>query len=256
MRGMKEDFNMLHTNYYIIQNIIEGKESLKKEISLNKQEIISEKYNVLPNRVIKNKIFVIGHNKTGTSSITTNIMDLGFKIGNQRKSESFLKSYLSGDFSGIINHAKSADAFKDVPFSLKNTYKHLDSSFPNSKFILTIRDNEYEWYDSVIKSRKMENHGKIPNSDELKRRIYGYKNFLYDFFTGVYKTNDNDLFNKKKLTEYYLTHNQEVIEYFKDRPNDLLVINLKEPNGYEKFCTFLGIEDSNGKFYHLNKSII
>ena len=61
---------------------------------------------------------------------------------------------------------------------------------------------------------------------------------------------------KKKLTEYYLTHNQEVIEYFKDRPNDLLVINLKEPNGYEKFCIFLGIEDSNGKFYHLNKSII
>jgi len=30
--------------------------------------------------------------------------------------------------------------------------------------------------------------------------------------------------------------------YFRHRPNDLLVINLKEKDSYKRFCDFLGIE--------------
>lgn len=51
-------------------------------------------------------------------------------------------------------------------------------------------------------------------------------------------TPENDPFNEEILKEYYLRHNEDVINYFKFR-DELLVINLSEKDGYQKLCKFL-----------------
>ena len=39
--------------------------------------------------------------------------------------------------------------------------------------------------------------------------------------------------------ERYERHNREVIEYFADRGNDLLILNITGGEGWEKLCPFL-----------------
>lgn len=99
----------------------------------------------------KQKIFCVGRNKTGTTSLTKAFEDLGFVVGNQRTAERMLHHYKNRDFKPIIKYCKSAQVFQDFPFSYPETYKHLDKAYPNSKFILTIRDSADQWYNSVTK---------------------------------------------------------------------------------------------------------
>lgn len=245
--NLKDILKIYHKNSSLIESISEN----NRNIFLKREPNTSKVVPILK----KNKIFVIGHNKTATTSVITNIRDFGFKIGNQKKGELLLDFYLKGDFEPIINLCKTADAFKDIPFSMYNTYKHLDPVFPNSKYILTVRDNEDEWYNSVIRFHTKIFNGKLPNAEMLQKNIYVKRGWMYEVHTKMYGVNDDDLYNKKKLTDYYNNHNKDVIEFFKDRPNDLLVLNLKEPNGFEKFCSFLEVENTkNFKFYHLLKT--
>jgi hypothetical protein len=55
------------------------------------------------------------------------------------------------------------------------------------------------------------------------------------------------------LKEHYLRHNEQITTYFKFR-NDLLVINLKDPGSYRRFCTFLGAEPICESFPWLNRT--
>ena len=45
--------------------------------------------------------------------------------------------------------------------------------------------------------------------------------------------------DESRLSGIYDRHIQAVLSYFKDRPNDLLVINITEGEGWEKLCPFL-----------------
>src|SRR5206468_7692898 len=46
--------------------------------------------------------------------------------------------------------------------------------------------------------------------------------------------------NEEVYIERYERHNREVIEYFNDRGNDLLILNITGGEGWEKLCPFLG----------------
>jgi len=37
----------------------------------------------------------------------------------------------------------------------------------------------------------------------------------------------------------YRRHHESVVEYFNDRPRDLLVLNIIEGEGWDKLCRFL-----------------
>ncbi len=49
-------------------------------------------------------------------------------------------------------------------------------------------------------------------------------------------------------------HIEGVREYFKDRPEDLLVLDLPKGDGGNKMCPFLGVDIPNALFPHANKS--
>ena len=56
------------------------------------------------------------------------------------------------------------------------------------------------------------------------------------------------------LIEYYNNHNQNILEYFRHRPDDLLVINISEKGSYKKFCKFLNIDALRDEFPWKNKT--
>jgi len=102
----------------------------------------------------KPKIFCIGLNKTGTTSLKKEMILQGFVVGNQRKAELLFDDWVQRDFRRIIRYCRTAQFFQDEPFSCPYTFIAMDQAFLGSKFILTIRDDAEQWYNSLIKSEK------------------------------------------------------------------------------------------------------
>lgn len=204
----------------------------------------------------KVKYFCIGRNKTGTTSLKRAFEDLGYPIGNQRKAEILTgKYYFEGNFQPIVDYCKTAQVFQDVPFSYPETYKHLDKAYPGSKFILTVRDSPEQWYRSITRfhAKKFGKEGRIPTVEDLKNASYVWPGFMYNVVR-VHGTTDDAPYDKRTMLAHYERYNREVIDYFKDRPNDLLVINIAEEGAYRKFVDFLGIDSSCNGFPWENKT--
>jgi len=201
------------------------------------------------------KIFCIGQNKTGTTSLKKTFLDLRFIVGNQRKAERLAKYYLENNFVPIIDYCETAQVFQDFPFSYPETYKYLDKAFPGAKFILTIRDTPDQWYNSLVSFHsKMFGKGNIPSKVDLIHAGYVWRGWAWQVFSFLYKTPDNDLYNKDILIRAYERYNKDIISYFKERPNDLLVINLSEEGSYQTLMNFLGINSIKDSFPWENKT--
>jgi hypothetical protein len=200
------------------------------------------------------KVFCIGRNKTATTSLKKALQDLGYKVGDQATAELLIHEYAQRNFRPIVEYCRTADAFQDIPFSLPYTYQAMDYAFPKSKFILSIRDSEDEWYHSLIrfhqKRLKLE---RGLTKEDFVNDPYRYKGFVWDANRIVYGTPEDDPFNEEILKAHYLKHNEEIVRYFKFR-DDLLVINLKELGAYSKFCAFLDAEPVYDRFPVLNQS--
>lgn len=205
----------------------------------------------------KSKIFGIGANKTGTTSLEAAMKDLGFIVGNQRKAENLVQDWARRDFNTITKYCHSAQFFQDVPFSLAYTYVALDQAFPNSKFILTVRDNSEQWYNSITKfhSKKWGKDGRIPTQEDLKNATYIYKGRPWETNRLVYTTPEDDPYNKKLLIDFYEQHNNAILDYFKHRSEDLLILNVGKKDAHKKLCEFLEIETSKNDFPWKNKTI-
>jgi hypothetical protein len=202
------------------------------------------------------KYFCVGRNKTGTTSLKKAFGDLNFIIGNQRIAEELYdKYYFEKNFKPIIDYCRSAQVFQDVPFSCPETFKHLDKAYPNSKFILTVRSSSEQWYRSLTRfhAKKFGMNGRIPTSEDLKNATYIRKGFLYNTVK-LHGTPDASPYNKRIMTAHYNKHNRDVMGYFENRPEDLLILNLEEKDSYQKFIDFLGIKSPYAKFPWLNKT--
>lgn len=204
----------------------------------------------------KRKIFCIGANKTGTTSIEKALLDLGFKLGDQLQALNLIESYKIRDFDNIIKFCKKADAFQDAPFSWHYTFIFLDQAYPGSKFILTVRDNEDEWYKSFIKfhSKLYGENGKLPTTEKLKTAYRNSKRTVWENMNARMKMDESNPYNEKRLTAYYLTHNKMVIDYFRFK-NNLLIINLKDKNSYSTFCKFINVKKLYDEFPWENSSL-
>jgi hypothetical protein len=60
--------------------------------------------------------------------------------------------------------------------------------------------------------------------------------------------------NEDVYTARFERHNREVLEYFADRPQDLLVMRLTEGDGWDKLCPFLGVPIPETPFPHENRA--
>lgn len=202
------------------------------------------------------KIFCIGYNKTGTSSLSKIMDNNNITTAPQIPFEYNLESFFYGNYSTFIKMIKNDyfeyPFFQDVPFSLPNFYKILDKEFEDSKFILTIRDDENEWYDSLIRFYKklFMNFYNPKNIDG-----YVYKGIVFKVLTEVYEAPKTNPYCEKMLKQSYLKHIHNVKEYFKGREDDLLILNLKDKELIKKMENFLEIKLNNKEIPHLNRTL-
>ena len=171
------------------------------------------------------RIFGIGMHKTATTSLNQALAILGFKSGHWVNAHWAIRIYAEMKSEGRSKTLEQYYALSDLPMPL--VFKELDKAYPGSKFILTLRD-EKSWLKSVRKHwdpvfNKFRNQWKTdPATNRLHKALYGQKNFDAEIFLARFRQ-----------------HNAEVQEYFKDRPSDLLVLNMSEVSGWPELCKFL-----------------
>jgi hypothetical protein len=202
------------------------------------------------------KVFCIGLNKTGTTSLDRALKDLGYLMGHQPTAELLLEPWSRRDFGPIIEFAKSADAFQDIPFSLPFTYQALDGAFPDARFLLTVRADAEEWYRSLTRFHaKLWTDGeRIPTEQDLRKAFYREEGYVWRASRLIYDTPDSDPYHKPWLLAHYERHLVNVREYFRHRPGKLLEINLANDEDYLRMCAFLGKTPCGDTFPLLNKT--
>ena len=184
-------------------------------------------FNVLPTHSVK--VFCLGFQKTATTSVDWVLQDMGYQVSKAYKQPDieFVQKLKMGDLSEIKQVSKLFDAFQDIPWF--NFYKEFDRWYPGSKFILTTRETN-SWWNSFLHYFQTENYP------------------LFEFIYGA----GNPIGKEQLLKERYESHNRKVVEYFKDRPNDLLVLDVSEDQALEKITSFLGKKSSYTKMPHKN----
>lgn len=173
------------------------------------------------------RVFGIGMHKTATTSLHHAFQILGMKSGHWKNAHWAKHFYRDMMQEG---HAEAVDAHYclcDLPVPM--LFKELDKGYPGSKFILTFRDED-KWLDSVRrhfdpkhnKFRSQWDHD--PFSHKCHQMLYGRKDF-----------------HAQTMLERYRAHNAEVLEYFKGRWNDLLIMNMDNGHGWPELCKFLNM---------------
>lgn len=182
-----------------------------------------------------NKVFEIGSPKTGTTSLGKAFEVLGLK--HKGWDIKLLKKYLAQDYDEILKVAQKFEAFEDGPWHDPGMYKILDRAFPSSKFILLERDLE-DWINSYQKFFSYDNPVWPKEARELRN--------IQPIRTKA---------EKEAVIAEHLSRYAEIRDYFRDRPADLLVMNVCEGEGWEKLCPFLDLPIPDKPFPCENQGI-
>ncbi len=149
-------------------------------------------------------VWGLGLSRTGTTSLEKALKILGYNPIHY--------PYRFEDIEGY-------DSGSDIPILL--WFEELDQKYPNSKFIWTERDIS-SWLVSCKKYFAL--HSNPPQRVlELRQDCYSCLDF-----------------DQARFREAYYQWGAKVLNYFKDRPEDLLVLRVTDGEGWEKICPFLG----------------
>ena len=175
------------------------------------------------------KIFGIGLNKTGTTTLDECGKKLGYRV--KGCDRDLLSDFRAGDLQHFEDVISSYDLFQDWPWPLM--YKYLDHAYPGSKFILTTRITDIVWLESLKK------HSMRTGLRHCRLMAYGYE-YPHQ--------------NESAFLDQYNSHNKEVREYFSGRSSDFLEICWEKGDGWDKLCSFLGKEAPCALIPHANKA--
>jgi hypothetical protein len=164
------------------------------------------------------KTFGIGLARTGTASLNQAFQALGFTA-----------QHLPRSYEEILKY----DCLTDT--SVTVGYKFLDFMFPGSAFVLTTRPVE-PWLNSI--RALFEHLGERRVADRYHRLHYA-----------LYCTT---VFDEQRLRSAYHRHLEDVLDYFADCPQQLLVIDVTSGDPYVELCSFLGVDHPGTAFPHLN----
>jgi hypothetical protein len=202
------------------------------------------------------KIFCIGANKTGTTSLEAFFKSLGFVLGDQAKGELLIRDWAARNFAPIVELARTAQVFQDIPFSLPFTYVALDETFHGAKFILSVRDDAEQWYRSLTRFHaNVIGKGHLPTAADLKECPYRHRGYLFEAMRVIYGISAEEPYEKSRLIAQYENHNRAVADYFRQRPDSLLTLNLSRENAAAKIMNFLKLPYSGELMPHLNRSV-
>jgi len=176
------------------------------------------------------KVIGIGLNKTGTKTLRSYLMEMGFR--HQTYDLGMFNEYRAGNFEKLFGIMENFDSFEDWPWPLM--YKEIDERFEDALFVLTLRKSPEVWYKSLCKMAV-----RMGPFNKFEKYIYGY-NMPHG--------------KKKEHIDFYNRHNAEVLEYFKDRPEKLIVICWGKGDDGSKLANFIGRPEVELKPRHSNIS--
>lgn len=175
------------------------------------------------------KVFGIGLNKTGTTTLAQCLQHFGYRHATSNLELTRLVE--RNDIEPVLRFAEAYDSFEDWPWPL--IYRQLDERFPGSKFILTTRKSGDVWLGSLKK------HALLTGPTEFRRIAYGYPS--------------PDGRDAEHLARYQ-QHNDEVRRYFSDRPQDFLEVCWETGSGWTELAGFLGHAVPDAPLPHSNRS--
>ena len=180
----------------------------------------------------KPKVFGIGLNKTGTSSLGKYFEILGYSHSFETYSEKKLKRFLMDD-NYLFREADRFDMHEDWPWPF--VYKKIFFKYPDAKFILTLRENPEKWFYSLLNTTKK--HG--PSA--VKKLFYKSDSITEDM--------------KERLIKQYNNHLKEVEDFFNKNGKDrLYILHLNDNKKENNLCDFLEMPSKKSiQFPHAHK---
>jgi hypothetical protein len=186
--------------------------------------------------IVRGKVFGLGLSKTGTTSLAAALNILGVKTIHFPHDEQTLSELKNAEYR--LSILDDYDGAVDAP--IPPYFAQLDVVYPGSKFILTIREKT-SWLRSV------EQHWTRRANKRRRRELSEFDAFVRAVVFGTVG------FNPDRFSYVYDTHERNVREYFKDRPGDLLILDICGGDGWDALCEFLGLPVPPVPFPHERK---
>jgi hypothetical protein len=159
------------------------------------------------------KIFGIGLSRTGTTSLTFALSELGLHTHHFPRTRELIDA---------------ADAATDTPVAA--WYRELDAAYPGSKYILTLRHLP-DWLASCEALWQTSSHLFDEFTCAIHRQLYGREDFDRIAFEAA-----------------YARHYEHVLSYFAGREQDVLLMDICAGEGWERLCPFLRLEPPSTPF--------
>jgi hypothetical protein len=185
------------------------------------------------------RLIGVGLNKTGTTTLGHALNQIGVPTIDYPTDARTLEQLEKGDY--CLDIFNDYIGVTDTPVGL--FYPQLDKLHPGSKFILTIREKE-AW------QRSVRDHW--PFVMEWSKHEAQFRRFTYYAFITTYGSLE---YNEDRYSYVYDHYVDDVRAYFADRPDDLLVMDICDGDGWEKLCPFLGLPIPEEPFPHLNSKL-
>lgn len=191
------------------------------------------------------KVFCVGRNKTGTTTMSTLLANLGYRMGPQYEAERFVNDYQHDMQQPFWDWVDAHEAFQDVPFSNSWFLPELYARYPDALYILTLRDPE-EWFKSLTNHHfgalgLARDAGSKEIADALRESTYVAPGWMYRNQMKQYDITSDDLFyDRDHYIRNFEEHNALVRDTIPDR--QLLEIDVTRPGVSSSLIfEFLGI---------------
>jgi hypothetical protein len=176
------------------------------------------------------KVFGLGLNRTGTTTLGTCLKRLGYK--HVSCDPGYVSLYVQGEFDRLMEIMKKFESCDDLPWPLM--YQQLHGKHKDrARYILTTRKSPEVWLNSVIKKSKVE-----PIS-YMRKVIYGHHEVVG---------------NEDSYLKFYNTHNHDVRRFFGRSPH-FKEFCWENGDDWTKLCSFLNKKNPRIPFPHENKLI-
>lgn len=178
------------------------------------------------------KIFGIGLNKTGTTSLRVALKHLGFAHMDRRPR--LMRHWRRGETSALLAATRTHDSFDDWPWPLIVPHL-LDHYGDKARFILTRRRSPQAWLASIKAHSERTNPFRHP-----RRAIYGY-----DYPHGC----------EGAYLDVYNRHLDETRALFANQGANWLCLDAcwDDGTGWPEICNFLGKPIPGRPFPHANQ---
>lgn len=192
----------------------------------------------------RQKVFCIGRNKTGTTTMDAVLRYYGFRMGPQHEAERFVHEHRWVMQKPFWDWVAAHEAFQDVPFSNSWFLPELYARYPDARYILTLREPA-DWFESLTNHHlgAVGLHRGAARA-EIARRLrdnsyvapgWLYRNHVKQFAI----TSDAQLYDRDRYIRNYEDHTALVRRTVPAA--QLLEIDLAKHPDTAAICRFLGL---------------